>query len=203
VKRPTSNRGEGVRESVPAELLERCRGGDESAWAELVRATQREVYTLCLRILRNPDDAADATQDAYVRAWKGLKSFRGEASFTTWLYRVASNAAISKQRSRKRRREHEVTSDDEMLALLPSGESTEGRAGARVELETLERALRALPEHYRAAVVLRDVYGMSIDEIAERLAISESAAKVRVHRGRKKLREMVFPANGTEVEERA
>ena len=192
-----------MRESVPAELLERCRKGDESAWAELVRATHREVYTLCLRILRNPDDAAEATQDAYVRAWKGLKSFRGEASFTTWLYRVASNAAISKQRSRKRRREHEVTSDYEMLALLQSVESTEGRAGVRAELETLEQALRALPEHYRSAVVLRDVYGMSINEIAERLAISESAAKVRVHRGRKKLKEMVFPANGTEVEERA
>ncbi|MBA2366459.1 MAG: RNA polymerase sigma factor [Actinobacteria bacterium] len=186
-----------MRESVSAELLERCRRGDESAWAELVRATQREVYTLCLRILRNPDDAAEASQDAYVRAWKGLKSFRGEASFTTWLYRVASNAAISKQRSRKRSREHEVSSDDEMLASLPSGESTEGRADVRAELETLERALRALPEHYRAAVVLRDVYGMSIDEIAGQLAISESAAKVRVHRGRKKLKEMVFPANGT------
>jgi RNA polymerase sigma-70 factor, ECF subfamily len=194
VRRPTSYRGEGARESVPAELLERCRKGDESAWAELVRATQREVYTLCLRILRNPDDAAEATQDAYVRAWKGLKSFRGEASFTTWLYRVASNAAISKQRSRKRRREHEVTGDDEMLTLLPSGESTEDRAGVRAELETLERALRALPEHYRSAVVLRDVYGMSIHEIADQLAISESAAKVRVHRGRKRLKEMVFPS---------
>ncbi|MDQ3661356.1 MAG: sigma-70 family RNA polymerase sigma factor [Actinomycetota bacterium] len=202
MRRPTNNRGEGARESVPAELLERCRKGDEGAWAELVRATQREVYTLCLRILRNPDDAADATQDAYVRAWKGLKGFRGDASFTTWLYRVAANAAISKQRSRKRRREHEVTSDDEMLALLPSGESTEDRAGVRAELETLEKALWALPEHYRAAVVLRDVYGMSIDEIAGRLAISESAAKVRVHRARKKLKEMVFPGSGTEVKDK-
>jgi RNA polymerase sigma-70 factor, ECF subfamily len=163
-----------------------------------VRVTQREVYTLCLRILQNPDDAAEAAQDAYVRAWRGLKSFRGEASFTTWLYRVAANAAISKQRSRKRRRLHEVASDDESLALLPSRESVEGRAGARADLEALERALRELPEHYRAALVLRDVYEMSMDEIASHLAISESAAKVRIHRGRKRLKEKVFPGSGTD-----
>jgi RNA polymerase sigma-70 factor (ECF subfamily) len=163
-----------------------------------VRVTQREVYTLCLRILQNPDDAAEAAQDAYVRAWRGLKSFRGEASFTTWLYRVAANAAISKQRSRKRRRLHEVSSDDESLALLPSRESVEGRAGARADLEALERALRELPEHYRAALVLRDVYEMSMDEIASHLAISESAAKVRIHRGRKRLKEKVFPGSGTD-----
>ena len=163
-----------------------------------MRVTQREVYTLCLRILQNPDDAAEAAQDAYVRAWRGLKSFRGEASFTTWLYRVAANAAISKQRSRKRRRLHEVSSDDESLALLPSRESVEGRAGARADLEALEQALRELPEHYRGALVLRDVYGMSIDEIAGHLAISESAAKVRIHRGRKRLKEKVFPGSGTD-----
>jgi RNA polymerase sigma-70 factor, ECF subfamily len=186
-----------LRENAPPELIERCRNGDETAWAELVRATQREVYTLCLRILQNPDDAAEAAQDAYVRAWRGMKSFRGEASFTTWLYRVAANAAISKQRSRKRRRLHEV-SGDESLALLPSKESVESQAGARADLEALERALRELPEHYRAAIVLRDVYGLSIDEIASRLAISESAAKVRIHRGRKRLKEMVFPSSGTD-----
>jgi RNA polymerase sigma-70 factor (ECF subfamily) len=198
VKRPTDNRGESLRETVPSELIDRCRSGDETAWTELVRVTQREVYTLCLRILQNPDDAAEAAQDAYVRAWRGLKSFRGEASFTTWLYRVAANAAISKQRSRKRRRLHEVSSDDESLALLPSRESVEGRAGARADLEALERALRELPEHYRAALVLRDVYEMSMDEIASHLAISESAAKVRIHRGRKRLKEKVFPGSGTD-----
>lgn len=198
MRRPTDNRGESLRETVPSELIDRCRSGDETAWTELVRVTQREVYTLCLRILQNPDDAAEAAQDAYVRAWRGLKSFRGEASFTTWLYRVAANAAISKQRSRKRRRLHEVSSDDESLALLPSRESVEGRAGARADLEALERALRELPEHYRAALVLRDVYEMSMDEIASHLAISESAAKVRIHRGRKRLKEKVFPGSGTD-----
>ena len=176
---------------LSAELVRRCKKGDESAWTELVRATHREVYTLCLRILRDPDDAAEATQDAYLRAWRGLGGFRGEAMFTTWLYRVATNAAISKQRSRKRRREQEVRSDDDALALIPSSASTEAAAETRLDLAAVEQALESLPELYRSAVVLRDVYGMSMDEVAKQLKISETAAKVRVHRGRKKLKELV------------
>jgi RNA polymerase sigma-70 factor (ECF subfamily) len=111
--------------------------------------------------------------------------------FTTWMYRVAANSAISKQRKRKRKREHEVGTDDELMSQLPSMGSTEALAGARIELEAVELALQLLPEHYRAALVLRDVYGMSMDEVAKELKITETAAKVRVHRGRKKLKELV------------
>jgi len=191
VRRPKSGGSEAPRELVSAELVERCKKGDEAAWAELVEATHREVYSLCLRILRDPDDAAEATQDAYLKAWRALGAFRGDAMFTTWMYRVAANTAISKQRGRKRRRDHEVGGDDEMLSQLPSAASTEALAGARIELETVEAALRLLPEHYRAALVLRDVYGLSMEEVAKELKITETAAKVRVHRGRKKLKELV------------
>lgn len=183
------------------ELVERCKKGDERAWSELVEATHREVYTLCLRVLGDPDDAAEATQDAYVKAWRGLAGFRGEAMFTTWLYRVASNAAISKHRSRKRRRAHETGVDDEVLAAVASPASTEAAVDVRIEITALEGALRSLPDHYRQAVVLRDVYGMTIEEIAHRLRISETAAKVRVHRARKKLKEMVFKENGGREEQ--
>jgi RNA polymerase sigma-70 factor, ECF subfamily len=181
------------RELVDADLLDRCKRGDEAAWAELVEATHREVYTLCLRILRDPDDAAEATQDAFVKAWRGLKRFRGEAAFTTWLYRIAFNAAISRQRSRARRWAHETESENEVLAQMPSGSSVESAAGARVEVERLQRALTTLPESYRSAVVMRDVYGMSIEEIARAALISQTAAKVRVHRGRKRLKELMYP----------
>ena len=85
-----------------------------------------------------------------------------------------------------------MQSEDEVLALVPSGDSTEASAEARLDLAALEQALEALPEHYRTAVVLRDVYGMSIEEISERVGISESAAKVRVHRGRKRVKELMF-----------
>ena len=181
------------RELVDADLLDRCKRGDEAAWAELVEATHREVYTLCLRILRDPDDAAEATQDAFVKAWRGLKRFRGEAAFTTWLYRIAFNAAISRQRSRARRWAHETESEGQVLAQMPSQSSVESAAGARIEVERLQRALGTLSESYRSAVVMRDVYGMSIEEIARAAGISETAAKVRVHRGRKRLKELMYP----------
>ncbi|CAN5581239.1 RNA polymerase sigma factor RpoE [soil metagenome] len=201
MRRLKNRRGEEVNELVPLALVDRCKSGDEAAWKELVESTYREVYSLCLRILRDPDDAAEATQDAYLKAWRGLKGFRGDALFTTWLYRVASNAAISKQRKRKRTWEHEMGSEDDQLTHIPAIESTEQVAGARLELRAVEAALALLPEHYRSAIVLRDVYGLSIDEMAKQLGISETAAKVRLHRARKRLKEMVYTNNADEGSE--
>lgn len=195
MKRPKETRSVAPRELVPLELVEACKAGDEAAWRRLVEATHREVYSLCLRILNDPDDAAEATQDAYLKAWRGLGGFRGDAQFTTWLYRVATNAAISKQRSRKRRRTYEMGAEDEVLAQIPAGGSTETTAGANLDVRALERELRDLPEHYRTAVVLRDVYGLTIEEIADRLKITQTAAKVRVHRGRKRLKEKLWQPN--------
>lgn len=180
-------------DSVPSELIDRCKDGDQAAWTELVEATYRGVYTLCLRILRDPHDAAEATQDAYLKAWKGLGGFRGDATFDTWLYRVATNAALSKHRSRRRKREHETGVDEEALDRRAGSYSTEDQGGARLELRDLEAALHRLPEHYRQSVLLRDVYGLTMEEIAKELKCSVTAAKVRVHRGRKKLKEIVFP----------
>ena len=180
------------RQVVPPELVARARQGDEQAWNELVETTYRDVYALCLRILRDPDDASEATQDAYLKVWKGLKGFRGDAMLETWMYRVASNAAISKHRSRKRRQTFEAGVGDELLSSMAAPGSVETTAGAKIEVAALDKALQALPEHYRAAVVLRDVYGFTTEEIADQLKISETAAKVRVHRGRKKLKEMMW-----------
>ncbi|MFP5297387.1 MAG: RNA polymerase sigma factor [Actinomycetota bacterium] len=190
--RPNRNPSGPVGDSISPDILERCRNGDEGAWKELVEATYRDVYSLCLRILGDPDDASEATQDAYLKAWRGLKSFRGDSLFSTWLYRVATNAALSKHRSRKRRRSHEAGAEDEVLAQIPSAASTENAAGAKVELVALDQALSQLPEHYRSAVVLKDVYGLTIEEIAKELKCSETAAKVRIHRGRKRLKDIVY-----------
>jgi len=193
VRRPKRSSDEPPVDLVAPELVARCKNGDERAWRELVEATHREVYTLCLRILGDPDDASEATQDAYLKAWRGLHGFRGESMFGTWLYRVATNAAISKHRSRKRRRTHEMGAEDEVLAQMAAAGSTEVTAGAKLEVRELERALARLPEHYRSALVLKDVYGLSIEEIAKQLSLTQTATKVRLHRGRKKLKEMVFP----------
>ena len=190
--RRRTEQSEGVGELVPADVVDRCKAGDEGAWKELVESTYREVYSLCMRILRDPDDAAEATQDAYLRAWRGLKGFRGDAMFTTWLYRVAANAAISKQRRRSRTWKHEAGAQDDDSMHIASPTTTEQMADARLELRDVEAALAQLPDHYRSAVVLRDVYGLSIAEIARQLGVSETAAKVRVHRGRKRLKEALY-----------
>lgn len=193
MRRHRGIRSEATDDLVPEELVERCKRGDQDAWRSLVEATHREVYTLCLRILRDPDDAAEAAQDTYVKAWRGLKGFRGDAQVSTWLYRIASNTAISKHRSRKRTRDYETRAGDEVLEQLRSDDrSTEAAAEARLDLAVVEAALVRLPEHYRTVILLRDVYGLSMEEVAARLKISVTAAKVRVHRGRKKLRELAF-----------
>jgi RNA polymerase sigma-70 factor (ECF subfamily) len=112
------------------------------------------------------------------------------------MYRVATNAAITKQRGRKRRWSHETEADDEVLTQVAATISTEDVVDTRLDLQEVERALASLPAHYRVPVVLRDVYGFSMDEIGKQLGISETAAKVRVHRGRKRLREVVWPGVG-------
>ncbi|MDQ4065096.1 MAG: RNA polymerase sigma factor [Actinomycetota bacterium] len=195
--RPNEARSSPERQPVPADVIDRCKRGDEAAWNQLVEATHRDVYTLCLRILRDSDDAAEATQDTFLKVWRNLSGFRGDAAFETWLYRVATNAALSKHRSRKRRRTHETRVQDETLGRFAAAGSVESTAGARLDVEELERALAALPEQYREAVVLRDVYGLSIEEIAKQMKISETAAKVRVHRGRKKVKESMYPEGET------
>lgn len=192
MRRPSDHRDGTPAERVSSDVIERCRNGDERAWGQLVEATYRDVYSLCLRILGDPHDAAEATQDAYLKAWRGLSGFRGDAMFETWLYRVASNSALSKHRGRRRRQSHEAGVQDDVLTELPASGSVEAIAGARIEVRALEAALARLPEQHRTAVVLRDVYGMSIEEVATQLAISETAAKVRVHRARKKLKQLIF-----------
>lgn len=193
MRRPKDTWSDAIHELVSPELIERCKAGDRAAWNELVEATNREVYTLCLRILRDPNEAADATQDTYLKVWRSLKGFRGDALFTTWLYRVATNAAISRQRSRARRWSHETDADGEVLAQMSSPASTEAVVGARIELQAVDDALSTLPEHYRSVIVLRDVYGLTMEEVAQQLGITETAAKVRVHRARKRLRDMLYP----------
>jgi RNA polymerase sigma-70 factor (ECF subfamily) len=87
---------------------------------------------------------------------------------------------------------HETLGDDDVLAQIPASNSTEAAVGARIDLERLENALASLPEHYRSTIVLRDVYGLSIDEISKQLKISEPATKVRLHRGRKRLKDLMY-----------
>src|SRR5688572_12416324 len=186
-------------ENGQAELVARARLGDQEAFEQLVRETYAATYTLAYRLTGDEEDARDVVQESYLRAYKGLKRFRGDAQFTTWLYRITANCANTHLGKRARRRT-EVLPDDFAVADADPERDPSARADATLLRDRLEVALEDLPPKLRAVVVLRDVYDLPHEAIAAELGISESAAKVRLHRARKKLRETVFPARGPGID---
>jgi RNA polymerase sigma-70 factor (ECF subfamily) len=172
-------------------LVSEARAGDRAAFDELVRRTYVDAYTLALRLTANEEDARDVLQDAYLRAWRGLASFRGDAGFGTWLYRITANAASS---ALKRRRRHRIESIDTLDDVPDARAETSPERVSESEalLERLSVALNELSPRLRALVVLKDVYGLPHEEIAEELGISVAAAKVRLHRGRRRLRDLLY-----------
>lgn len=177
------------------ELAVAARDGDLASFEELVRRTHTDTFTLAVRLMGNEEDAADVTQEAYLRAWKGIRRFRGDARFTTWMYRITANTASNHRERRHRTGADALDEVAEPVDLAPErqpelvAESSEGMAA-------LSAALDDLPPKLRDVVVLKDVYDLTHEAIAEELQISETAAKVRLHRGRKKLREELDAQEG-------
>lgn len=190
-----------VAEPEDAALVTAAQRGDRSAFDKLVRRSYTDTYTLAYRLTGNEEDARDVAQEAYLRAYRGLKRFRGDAQFSTWMYRITANCAAT-YLGRRARQRHDPLDD----ALPVADPRTDNDPQLRVDAEDLQRrlvkALDTLPPRLRAVVVLRDVYDLSHDAIATELDISESAAKVRLHRARNKLREELFggqSADGADV----
>lgn len=177
---------------VPPEVIKRCKQGDQEAFQELIRLTHRGVYSLALRLVGDPEDAADVSQETYLKLLRAIKQFRGEAKFSTWLYRVTSSVAISSLRKKARHRT-DLSMDTEDFLPLPAPESTDPVAETEKQQlrERLDRALQLLPASYRVVTVMKDVYGLSFEEIAKQLRISEGTARVRLHRARRRLRELL------------
>ena len=166
------------------ELLERARGGDQDAFAELAARHREAIYKAAYWILRDADEALDATQEALLKAYRYLDRFERRSSFKTWVRRIAHNAALDRLARRKRQ-----------AGALPEGEPVDpGAAGAGERAERDERrrlvreAIDALPDAARAAVVLRDVEGLSYAEIAGTLGIPKGTVMSRIHHGRKLLK---------------
>jgi RNA polymerase sigma-70 factor (ECF subfamily) len=182
-----------------AGLVTAARGGDRSAFEALVRATTAETYTLAFRLTGNEEDARDVVQETYLRAYKGIGKFRGDAQFSTWLYRITANCAANQLGRRKRHRHDELLDDAPLEDLVPDHDPS-ARAEASNLRDRLNEALGELPPTLRSVVVLRDVYDLPHDAIADELGISTSAAKVRLHRARKQLRDRLFRNPGEEVD---
>ncbi|GAC1415256.1 MAG: sigma-70 family RNA polymerase sigma factor [Actinomycetota bacterium] len=165
---------------IPSHIIEACRRGDAQAFEVLVRATERQTFSLVYRIIGNREDAADVVQDAYLKAWRGIKEFRGDSAVTSWLHRIASNAAIEFLRKRSRLAE---PVEPERITDLASVSDTP----IEIDPSDVEEALARLPIPHRAVLVMRELYGMSIEEIAEQMKVTTGAAKVRLHRARLRL----------------
>ncbi len=165
--------------------------GEEWAFEELVRRTYGDLYGLAFRMTGNADDACDVVQDAYLRAYKSRDTFRGEATVTTWLYRIVANCASSHVSRRSRNRHQRLEDSTPVVDDRPSSDP-ETMADVALERRRLGAAMASLPPRLRMVVVLKDVYDLPHEAIAAELGITEAAAKVRLHRGRRKLRERLY-----------
>jgi RNA polymerase sigma-70 factor, ECF subfamily len=174
-----------------AELIAAAQGGDRGAFDELVRRTFVDTFTLARRLTGNEEDARDVVQEAYLRAWRAIGKFRGEAQFSTWLYRITANAAATHLRKRKRHRAEPLDEVAEPIDLRHEAQPAAAAESAD-SLERISVALDALPPKLRSLVVLKDVYGLPHEAIADELGISVAAAKVRLHRARRKLRDLLY-----------
>lgn len=181
-------------------LLARAQGGDMSAFEALVDRHEDKVYGLALRMTRSEADAAEISQDTFLSAYQHLAEFRGEAAFGSWVHRIAANNALMRLR---RQRVLDIVSDDLAgpeftdrgnLAEAPESDWSR-RADDKILDEELGRAIReatdALPEGYREVFLLKDVEGLSYEEISEMVGISVPAVKSRLHRARLALREAI------------
>ena len=176
-------------------LLEKARHGDQEAFGELVRLYEKKVYALTLRMCKNPDDAAEAAQEAFLAAWQGLKFFRGEASFSTWLYRLASNACVDLLRKEQRHRAVSGPSlnDEDTYMDIADDAATPQELAERSELrEQIEEGLQSLSPEHREVLILRELHQLSYDEIAQTLDLDTGTVKSRISRGRKALRNFLL-----------
>jgi RNA polymerase sigma-70 factor (ECF subfamily) len=167
-----------------ARLIELARGGDVDAFALLVRRYEHPVRGVLMRLLRDARDVEEATQDVFVQAWRNLDRFRGDASPFTWLYRISVNEALMRQR-RKRLTESELNEASGFVSTFSTASAAEAAELRGFLLEQISE----LPFEYRAPLVLRDLEGLSNEEVATVLGLSLAATKSRIHRARMQLRE--------------
>ncbi len=180
----------GGRESA---LVQRCASGDEAACTELVSEHQRMVISLAMNLLGDRDEALDLSQEVFLRVFRTIHRFRGQSSLRTWIYRIAVNQARNRHRFWRRRHRADQVSLDEHLAthgeFMSEGDATPERVLAQKELAArLQAALDRLPFDQRTAIVLREIDGLSYDEIAFSLGLAIGTVKSRLTRARQALR---------------
>lgn len=189
-----------MNDSVPTEkdLIKHAKAGDVKAMEELVSRYEGKVYNLAYKMMGNRDDAEDVLQDAFLSAIRALGDFREESSFSTWIYRIATNAALTRLRKRGRKEKSEAEFLDEVYSVKKQAHEpsmmvdwSDSPVKSLLEEEArgmMGEAIGQLPESYRVVFVLRDVQGLPAAEVGEILGLSVPAVKSRLHRARMFLR---------------
>ncbi len=179
--------------AIDQDLVERSVKGDQKAFRQLVERYQRKVYTIAYGVVRNPDAALDVTQDTFVKVYRNLATFKGDSSFYTWIYRIVLNLCID--RKRKEARQREVDYDDGIAhgegftsgpTLASTGFDNPSQAASKKELvEHMDKALETLTDEHRSILMLREVDGLSYEELAETLDIPKGTVMSRLFHARK------------------
>ena len=176
--------------------VEAVLNGDGSAFEEIVRAYEKNVYNLALRMTASREDALDLSQEAFLKAYSSLHTFRGESKFSVWLYRIVSNTCLDFLRVRARRNETSLEREDEdgetaRWEIPDESLSPERLLERKLTRESVQRALMSLPEDQRKILLLREIEGLSYEEIARVLSLESGTVKSRIFRARRKLCEFL------------
>ncbi|MBE3561356.1 MAG: sigma-70 family RNA polymerase sigma factor [Ktedonobacteraceae bacterium] len=172
------------------QLVTASQAGDQNAFARLVQLHQRRVFNLVFRILQNYEEASEITQETFLAAWQGLPSFRGDARFSTWLYRIAYNCSLKQLESRKRDKALQAAMQEEHIRRHGTpGEGTRAEIDLRANQELVHEQLSLLPARYRIVLVLRHLQGMTYEEMAEILTVPIGTIKTHLFRARNLLKE--------------
>ena len=174
------------------EIIERVLGGDANAFEELVLRYEKTVYSLAVRMVSDREDAADMTQEAFIKAYNSLSSFRGDSRFSVWLYRITTNVCLDFLRSKSRRPQLSLTvvDDDDgdvQLDIPDPAADPEDQLMKRLGMQSLSEGLKLLPDKQRQILVMRELGGMSYAEIGAALSLEEGTVKSRIFRARKRL----------------
>jgi RNA polymerase sigma-70 factor (ECF subfamily) len=178
-------------------LLKKSKNGQPDAFERLIAEHQKRVYNIALRMLGNPEDASDAAQEVFIRVFKSLHGFKGQSSFSTWIFRITKNVCLDELRKRKRRNfisiDKEIDYGDGAVKLQIEDERfTPEESAERAELSyNVRNSIAKLPEQHRILIILRDIQNFSYDEIARILQIPDGTVKSRINRARKALREII------------